>query len=411
MIKKFFTENIGTKLIALLLAFGLWFFVGMQNPELTMNYKDIPVAASQDGTGTNDEGLSVIGLKNQRVEVVARGKRSLLTSFKASDIRAWVDISDLTEPGTYNLPVHVTMPVSDLFIERITPVKVNVRVDFIETKEVPVALYTETEFEQGSHIIESSSFEPKTIKITGPATELAQVAEARVHVKVGEDGVSLSAVPFTLVNAAGEEVDRTYITANTDEVSVEVPVLAQKEVPLTVDLVNAPAGWDPSAISYTATPSKIVLIGERSVLDAIDEVNLGRIDLSTLGENPVYTFDIVLPDGVTTTLADLHATVSVTASDLESAIVTVSDIQVVNLPEGTEALVMTPSVDIKLRGKSEDLAAITAADISAVVDLQNKEIAYGTYELPLSVTLSPGNSGASVSGEYTVTVKLVKKQR
>ncbi len=408
--KELFTRNIGTKLLALLMAFALWFFVGMQNPELTMNYKDIRVSASQAGSSTNGEGLSVIGLQNQRVEVVAKGRRSLLTSFSANEIRAWVDTSGISEPGSYNLPVHVTMPVSDLLIDRITPATVNVRLDYIEQKEVPVSVSTETVFDDGSHVIEEVSFSPKTVTVTGPATELSEVAEARVHLTVDTDGIEGGSAPFTLVNAAGEEVDTTYLTTDVEEIGVHVPVLARKEVPLTVALVNNTAGWDEGLLSYTVTPSKITLLGERSALDAISELQIGQIDLATFTEGQIYTFDITLPEGVTTTLPELKATVSVTVGDLVTETVTVSNFEVQNLPEGAEALVMTPSVEVRLRGKSEELAALQADRITGVVDFQNSEVAYGTYEMPVTFTLPGGSGGILVSGEYTVSVRLVRRQ-
>ena len=406
--RELLTRNVGRKLLALLMAFALWFFVGMQNPELTMNYRDITVQASATGASTNAEGLSVIGLRNQKVEVVARGKRSLLTSFSANEIRAWVDIGGIEEPGNYSLPVHVTMPVSDLFIERITPAKVNVRLDYIKTKEIPVALYTEAAFEDGSHVIKDSTFEPKTVRVTGPATELAEVAEARVALSVGADGITGARVPFKLVNAAGEEVDSTYLTANVEEISVHVPVLARREVPLVVELANNTAGWAEDTISYTITPSRITLLGERSALDAISEITVGRIDLATFTEGEVYTFDIPLPEGVTSTLADLRATVSVTVGDLVTETVTVTNFTVENVPEGAEALVMTPSVELRLRGKSEELAALRPEQIVGVIDFQSAEVAFGTYEMPVTFTL-PGGNGILVSGEYTVSVKLVRR--
>ncbi len=88
--------------------------------------------------------------------------------------------------------------------------------------------------------------------------------------------------------------------------------------------------------------------------------------------------------------------------------VNVSNFEVLNLPEGAEALVMTPSVEVRLRGKSEELAALQADRITGVVDFQNSEVAYGTYEMPVTFTL-PGGSGILVSGEYTVSVRLVRR--
>lgn len=406
--KQYMTKNLGLKLLSLLIAFALWIFVGLQNPELSMNYRDISLRYSADGSAVNAAGLSVINNKTTRVEVVARGKRSLLTSFSAAEIRAWVDISGITEPGTYTLDVQVTMPVSDLLIERITPSKVNLRLDKVVTKEVPVVLYLSNELDSEQYAVERQSVYPGKITISGPESDVENIAEARVNVTVGDTGIDGAEYDYILVNENGEAADSTYITSETARVKVTVPVSAKKEVPLRVDFVNNTTGWNESEISYTITPETITVSGDRTILDALESIDLGSIDLSELEGSTVRTFAIEMPEGVKNLSDNRTATVSVALSQMTQRVFTVSRFTVENLPADTEALVTTRSLDVRVRGREADLDRLTADQLVGVVDLQGKQIAYGEYELPVTIDLP--DLVASVSGDYTVNVSIVRKQ-
>lgn len=406
--KQYMTKNLGLKLLSLLIAFALWIFVGLQNPELSMNYRDISLRYSADGSAVNAAGLSVINNKTTRVEVVARGKRSLLTSFSAAEIRAWVDISGITEPGTYTLDVQVTMPVSDLLIERITPSKVNLRLDKVVTKEVPVVLYLSNELDSEQYAVERQLVYPGKITISGPESDVENIAEARVNVTVGDTGIDGAEYDYILVNENGEAADSTYITSETARVKVTVPVSAKKEVPLRVDFVNNTTGWNESEISYTITPETITVSGDRTILDALESIDLGSIDLSELEGSTVRTFAIEMPEGVKNLSDNRTATVSVALSQMTQRVFTVSRFTVENLPADTEALVTTRSLDVRVRGREADLDRLTADQLVGVVDLQGKQIAYGEYELPVTIDLP--DLVASVSGDYTVNVSIVRKQ-
>ena len=120
------------------------------------------------------------------------------------------------------------------------------------------------------------------------------------------------------------------------------------------------------------------------------------------------TFAIEMPEGVKNLSDNRTATVSVALSQMTQRVFTVSRFAVENLPADTEALVTTRSLDVRVRGREADLDRLTADQLVGVVDLQGKQIAYGEYELPVTIDLP--DLVASVSGDYTVNVSIVRKQ-
>ncbi len=223
-IKHMLLKNLPQKILALLLAIGVWFYVGLQNPNSTLSFKNIPLRYSSSGVDTNEAGLTVISNKNILVEVVATGKRNVLTSFSSSEIRAYVDVSDITEPGTYTRQVLISMPVGGITVDKISPITVNLKLDKIVSKSVPVVLVIE-----GENKYTTREIMPKEVTITGPASDLENIVEAKAIVAGDE---AKQTVSFELSSRASEVPDTSHISTDVQKITVtasgpvsEIPVV------------------------------------------------------------------------------------------------------------------------------------------------------------------------------------------
>lgn len=78
-------------------------------------------------------------------------------------------------------------------------------------------------------------------------------------------------------------------------------------------------------------------------------------------------------------------------------------IQPQNVPDGLSARVFTQHIDVVVRGPAEEVNALTAESIVAMVDLSGMEP--GNYDIPLTFTLN-GVAQAGVYGRYSVSVGL-----
>ena len=70
--------------------------------------------------------------------VSLRGQSKSVGEVRVSQITATVDISGLTEANEYDLPVTVSVSKSGVETNYVNPGKVHVRVDRVESKDVPV---------------------------------------------------------------------------------------------------------------------------------------------------------------------------------------------------------------------------------------------------------------------------------
>ncbi|MDD4261476.1 MAG: hypothetical protein PHS89_04720, partial [Syntrophaceticus schinkii] len=96
-------NNIGFKLLALFLAFMLWYYVAGQRDPIIKRDFTLPVEAR----GLSSESVLVSPLPD--VQVSTRGMRSIMRDVKGDDIRVYVQISD-QEVGEKLLPVQVESP-------------------------------------------------------------------------------------------------------------------------------------------------------------------------------------------------------------------------------------------------------------------------------------------------------------
>ncbi len=127
------------KILSLALSIVLWAVVmDVDNPERNMRFDDVPVriiGASQLKAAT---GLELIEGEDTTVTVSLRGQSKSVGEVRVSQITATVDISGLTEANEYDLPVTVSVSKSGVETNYVNPGKVHVRVDRVESKDVPV---------------------------------------------------------------------------------------------------------------------------------------------------------------------------------------------------------------------------------------------------------------------------------
>lgn len=102
-----------------------------------------------------------------------------------------MDISGLTEANEYDLPVTVSVSKSGVETNYVNPGKVHVRVDRVESKDVPVEVNVTGTPDDGYRAGKPTTA-TKKVTVSGPATDLAQVSKAVAAVDVTGRNSSLA---------------------------------------------------------------------------------------------------------------------------------------------------------------------------------------------------------------------------
>lgn len=191
-----FSENWVLKVLSLVFALILWFFV-MGERKLEVGYavplelKNVP------------EGMIVTNEVPRLVDVRISGPRTLLMNLSPSDINISVDLKDL-QPGLTSfkrLEERLNIP-SGLKVTRLSPSFVDVKLERIKEKAVPVRVEIAGTPAEGVRVAAVRA-SPDQVVIEGAEGELKDVHET-VTEKVDVEGVQESFTLMVPINYRGK---------------------------------------------------------------------------------------------------------------------------------------------------------------------------------------------------------------
>ena len=179
-----------------------------------------------------------------------------------------------------------------------------------------------------------------------------------------------------------------------------------KETPLTVQLIDGGGATGEHTVS-SIEPATITVKGSAEDLEGMNSLNIGNVDLSTVPTNTAFTksYNIVLPDNMTNMTGEETAEVTVELKNLKEKTFRVTNLELANTPSNLKATLGTVSLQIKVRGPSDVMEAVTASSIRAVADLSSVGTSTGQFSVPVDVYVD-GFSGVGDMGSYNVLVSI-----
>ncbi len=231
---KLITENWALKLMSLVFALMLWFFI-MGERRLEVNYR-VPLELQN-----LPRELMVANEIPSMVDVRISGPRTLLMKVSPNDISITVDLTGLN-PGLTSfrrLEERLNLP-SGLRVTRLSPSFVDVRLERVQQKTVPVTIALSGEPMSG-YVVGSIRAIPDRVAIEGAESELKNVTD------VSTDDVDLTGVnsSFSLIVPLQHQGRFSWFKEErTTEIQVEI---AAVEV--------APEG-DSEPVDHSADPTR-----------------------------------------------------------------------------------------------------------------------------------------------------------
>ena len=289
--------------------------------------------------------------------------------------KAPIPKEDIQLSYTISYPGNVA---SNAFIEESrSPGYVTISVERIAYDSVPVVVVPSGSVPTGYvDKAEEMQLDYDEIQITGPASVVSQITQARIEVSLNDQTESINqSFRYTLCDALGNPVDSEMITVNTKEVNVKIPVLQVKEIKLKVNLISGGGATDQTT-TYEITPGIIQVCGSKAALAELgDERILGNINLAEYNDGAKITMDIDLPSGVTNMSAVSTATVTLDLPELatKTLIIDREKIKLVNVPEGMEAELLAQVLTVTVRGPQEQIMRMGEQDVTAIIDFSGAE--------------------------------------
>lgn len=405
-----------TLLLALLFSCGLWLFVvTVEQPESENTYYDIPVIYQNNGEALlKERGLMIVS-ERPTVTLKLKSTRTNLRNLNESNINILVNLSNITTADEHKLNYTISypgnVPSGEVSVVSASLEQISIKVEKRVTRPIPVEpVYVGTVEDPDNTIAltEEIELDYAYIDVTGPESILGSTPEenkiAKAQIQVDLEGQSQTIAgeyPYTLCDANGAPIDSSLLTTNVEAVNLVLKIQRVKEIELKVKVT--PGGGATEATStIDIQPAKIRVSGPEALLEDLEYLELGTIDLGAMTEAESMEFDVVLPEGVTNQTGVTKAKVDVTFPNLRTRKITVTDIRIENLPEGLEAELITESMELTLRGLAAQVDALKASDLTVTVDLADAQP--GTFTKGVRITVDAKYPDVGAMGTYSVSV-------
>lgn len=348
------------------------------------------------------------------VNVTLSGTRRDLAQLTSSDIRAVVNLSNITMAGyrtmSYTLSYPSSVNQANIREESRSPSTVGLQVSKLSTKSFPVSGAFEGTVAEG-YMVETSemTFDPASVTFTGPEEELEQIAKVQVTVARDEVNAAFTAVGnYVLLDSQGEPLEFEDVQADVDTLSVNVPVSTIKEVALVVNVVDG-GGATSDNVIVDVQPKTITIAGDAATLDGLNSIAVTTVRLSDALTFPALQYPIVLPNGVECLSGETSATVSLELTGVKSDLFIVTNLSAANVPEGFDYEIMESSKVVTVRAPENVLPRITANNVRVVADLTDVPAVPGRYRVPTTVYVD-GFESAGAVGSYSMYVQMTEAE-
>lgn len=393
------------RILTFILAIVIWLYVRTStNVTVEQNFDVIPVQM-QGITLMQEKGLDVYSSSFSHVNVTLKGTHNALSAVNQSNIVAYVDLSDVEEPGEYELTVRFQLPSGVALVNQSE--KLSVTVDKTESKIFSVNsshIYAANFSVADSCTIDFGSAKANIdyVKVTAPTLILSRIETLRLSANATITLTSSSDISATLqfldkdgkviVNDSIRSVayyggqlneNGAYVGGTVrNQISVNIPLIKEKEIPVRY--------YDTEGIlsdsTVKITPATVTVKGSPEAVDALGAWEIGKFSAKNLIQENGYTTvkrtvtPVGLPDNITAVVIGEN-----TYTDTMPSFT--AEVKV----GGTYSLTV-PKSQINLVGTHTENVAV----VDEGVKLTLRTVGDDTYFLLLESSIKAGKGGISL---------------
>jgi YbbR domain-containing protein len=195
-------RNFALKMLALFLAIVGWAYFRFSSNGVFGASLSVPIAAVNLQAG-------YIARFTDKTAIVTIQPKPGEPAVKSDEIKAVLDLSNRS-PGVYNVPLQIVSP--DVQVQSQDPSTVTLTIEKIDRKTFPVAMHYGG---QANVVVTHFTLSPASVTVTGPTSDLSQVATVRVDMPLSASQTSRDEmIRPVAVNSSGEEIGDVQVTPN-----------------------------------------------------------------------------------------------------------------------------------------------------------------------------------------------------
>jgi YbbR domain-containing protein len=357
------------------LAIGIWLYVvTVVSPNSDKHFYNIPVNDSSKVL-LHQQELMIVDMETSKVSIHLEGNRVDLNKLSSDKIPVTLDVSKIYQAGIHEVPYDVNVP-DGVTIREKSPETITVEVVPWTSTSVPVEVdYGDTAVKDGYiPYKESKELNITDVEIAGPTAVVNQIKMAKIQVDLTDRKDTINEFfTHTLCDENGAPVDAKNVTVNTESIKLTLPIMRLKELKLRVKVLPG-GGATEENTAITVNPATVWVSGSETLLEKVEDLEIGPIDLGEILEDQTVTLPIKLREGLISEAGVTKATVEVKLPELATRTITVRNITAENKPAGMEIELLAKAMEIQVRGPKEKVESLDVQSLQIRVDFTDTEL-------------------------------------
>ena len=341
-----------TALLSFAIAISVWLYVvTVVSPNSDKKLEDIPVVTENEII-LQERGFMVTNIDVDSIDLHLGGNRTDLNKLHIGNVIASLDLSKIHQPGTHSLTCDISYPEAKSAISVIsnTPSTIVVTVEERDNQPIPIeVVYNGTVANDFVADKDNKTLTHTEVNVTGPKSVVQKIKSARIVVELEGRFESINEnFAYTFCDADGQPVDAHMISTDVSEIGLSLKIMRMKEIQLLVNIVDG-GGATAANSEVVVEPQTIWVSGSDTLLEKLEIIELGTLDLSEIPEDTDVKFPIKLPEGIADETGVTEANVSVRFPELTSKVFTFTEFSAVNVPDDLNVEFMTKVLEVTVR--------------------------------------------------------------
>ncbi|MBR0541428.1 MAG: hypothetical protein IJK26_04390 [Clostridia bacterium] len=414
-----FNNNKFLLVFSFIVSFTLWLWVSVEkSPVVEEVIASVPVRIDLEDSIPSQLGLQVFGNTDYKVDVTVSGKKFIVSTLTADDIKVAAQTNYVDSAGNKTLTLKATNNSNkDFEIKALSQNYIAVYFDTLKESEFALEPNVLSDVEKlviDECVLGEPILSRNTVSVSGPASEVNKITGAVATYTITKtlDTTTTVTPEIELSGAASLQVSNTTINVGETEITMTLPVLKTVNLPTTVTLKDAPAGYLAGNIGLSVYPASVNVGVPVEQLDQIKEISVGTVNFNEINSgNNTFKFsaDSITDYKINDNVKNFRATVNV--GDVTSATLSIpsANITISKQNDKFQSTVSSQSINsVRILGPAEEIAGLNAQEVFAELDLSTVELTEGTNSVPVKITVK-GLSHCWAYGEYTAYVNSTAK--
>ena len=366
-------NNSKIKIISLLSAMVLWMYVmAIVDPEETKLFENIPVTITNKNE-LNEKDLVIYPEQDLTTNIYVTGKLSNLKKVTKDDINVYGQINNPLE-GNNEIYLKVSTsqrvnydfknPVMIVTLEKIISEDKSIKVDITGSGKNNV-----------DNIMLQDNIDK--VSVSGPRSLVNKVKRVVGTVKVnGELNDFSQSIKLEPVDANGKVVEG--IELEKDSVNVNITLLTQKTVPITLKLSDN----SESGVNYTMSQNTVTIKGKKDIVDSINDIETQPVKLSEISPGTSKDIYLQVPSGITIETKYITIKKNSEENAVEVYTYTAKDIEIRNNIENIDKskIKIPNSINVSIEYLQSE-GSINKDDIKLYIDLNEVSLEDNTCKI------------------------------